>query len=132
LGDIKHAYTKSDTLQKREFVNMVFDGNLLPRGYISNTYNFRYVFLIMPVKWRKRDVLYKKRGKPFGNPSQWDEGFEPRPLKRGVEPAELTPKQFVTFVSVIKKCANIRHFSRFASKKQKIIIFLRQQNVLRI
>lgn len=28
LGDIRYLYTKSDTLQKREFVNMVFDGNL--------------------------------------------------------------------------------------------------------
>jgi len=28
LADIKHVYTKSDILQKREFVNMVFDGNL--------------------------------------------------------------------------------------------------------
>lgn len=28
LGDVRHIYTKSDILQKREFVNMVFDGNL--------------------------------------------------------------------------------------------------------
>jgi len=28
LGDIRHIYTKSDVLQKRQFVNMVFDGNL--------------------------------------------------------------------------------------------------------
>lgn len=27
----------------------------------------------MPVKWKKRDVLYtKKEGKPFGNPSRWN------------------------------------------------------------
>jgi hypothetical protein len=65
--------------KKREFVNMVFDGNLYyQEGTIEH---LQWIcFLIMPVKWRKRDVLYKKEGKPCGNPSQGDEGFEPRPL----------------------------------------------------
>jgi hypothetical protein len=71
--------SRSDTLQKREFVNMVFDGNLLPRGYISNTYNFRYVFLIMPVKWRKRDVLYKKEGNLAVIPHSMMRGSNPDP-----------------------------------------------------
>nr|WP_315167163.1 recombinase family protein [uncultured Flavobacterium sp.] len=37
LGDIRHIYTKADILQKREFVNMVFDGNLYYQEGIYRT-----------------------------------------------------------------------------------------------
>jgi DNA invertase Pin-like site-specific DNA recombinase len=37
LGDIRHIYTKSDILQKRQFVNTVFDGNLYYQEGIYRT-----------------------------------------------------------------------------------------------
>ena len=44
MGDIKHVDTKLDVLQKRQFVNMVFDGNLYYEQGISNTYNDGDIF----------------------------------------------------------------------------------------
>jgi len=44
LGDIRHIYDRSNTLQKREFVNMVFDGNLYYQEGIYRTPTMMDIF----------------------------------------------------------------------------------------
>lgn len=40
---MKYVYTQADTMQKREFISMVFDNNLYYQEGVSNTYNDGYV-----------------------------------------------------------------------------------------
>ncbi|REG99390.1 hypothetical protein C8P67_1045 [Flavobacterium aquicola] len=62
LGDIKHIYTESDILQKREFVNMVFDGNLYYEQGIYRTPTMLDIFSHNASKMEERSYLiYKKK-----------------------------------------------------------------------
>jgi site-specific DNA recombinase len=61
LGDIRHIYTKSGTLQKREFVNMVFDGNLYYQEGIYRTPTMLDMFSHNASKMEEKGCLvYKK------------------------------------------------------------------------
>jgi hypothetical protein len=93
LGDIRHIYAKSDTLQKREFVNMVFDGNLY---YQEGTYRTPTMLDMLShnaSKMEEKGILYiKKRDNLKDYPSKWgDRGFgtPTSRCKRGVEPAGI-------------------------------------------
>ena len=62
LGDIRHVYTKSDTLQKREFVNMVFDGNLYYQEGIYRTPTILDIFSHNASKMEEKGCLiYQKK-----------------------------------------------------------------------
>ena len=62
LGDIRHIYTKSDTLQKRAFVNMVFDGNLYYQEGIYRTPTMMDIFSHNASKMEEKGyLLYKKK-----------------------------------------------------------------------
>ena len=62
LGDIRHIYNKSDTLQKREFVNMVFDGNLYYQEGIYRTPTMMEIFSHNASKMEEKGyLLYKKK-----------------------------------------------------------------------
>tara|TARA_R110002033_G_scaffold46226_5_gene90731 strand:+ start:1586 stop:3109 length:1524 start_codon:yes stop_codon:yes gene_type:complete len=62
LGDIKHVYTRSDTLQKREFVKMVFNGNLYYQEGIYRTPTILDIFSHNASKMEEKGCLiYKKK-----------------------------------------------------------------------
>lgn len=62
LGDIKHIYNKSDVLQKREFVNMVFDGNLYYEKGIYRTPTMLSILSHNASKMEEKGYLiYKKK-----------------------------------------------------------------------
>jgi len=62
LGDIKHIYNKSDVLQKREFVNMVFDGNLYYEQGIYRTPAMLSILSHNASKMEEKGYLiYKKK-----------------------------------------------------------------------
>jgi len=62
LGDIRHIYSRSDTLQKREFVNMVFDGNLYYQEGIYRTPTMMDIFSHNARKMEEKGyLLYKKK-----------------------------------------------------------------------
>jgi len=62
LGDIRHVYTKSDTLQKRAFVKMVFDGNLYYQEGMYRTPTMMEIFSHNASKMEEKGyLLYKKK-----------------------------------------------------------------------
>lgn len=62
LGDIRHIYDRSNTLQKREFVNMVFDGNLYYQEGIYRTPTMMDIFSHNASKMEEKGYLiYKKK-----------------------------------------------------------------------
>jgi site-specific DNA recombinase len=62
LGNIRQIYTKSDTLQKREFVNRVFDGNLYYQEGIYRTPTMLDIFSHNASKMEEKGcLLYKKK-----------------------------------------------------------------------
>lgn len=62
LGNIRQIYTKSDTLQKREFVNRVFDGNLYYQEGIYRTPTMLDIFSHNASKMEEKGCLiYKKK-----------------------------------------------------------------------
>lgn len=62
LGDIRHIYDRSNTLQKREFVNMVFDGNLYYQEGIYRTPTMMDIFSHNASKMEEKGyLLYKKK-----------------------------------------------------------------------
>lgn len=62
LGDIRHIYIKSDTLKKREFVNMVFEGNLYYEKGIYRTPTMLDMFSHNASKMEEKGYLiYKKK-----------------------------------------------------------------------
>lgn len=62
LGDIRHIYDRSNTLQKREFVNMVFDGNLYYQEGIYRTPTMMDIFSYNASKMEEKGYLiYKKK-----------------------------------------------------------------------
>jgi hypothetical protein len=66
LGNIRQIYTKSDTLQKREFVKRVFDGNLYYQDGSYRTPTMLDIFSHKASKMEEKGCLiYKKRGKTF-------------------------------------------------------------------
>jgi len=66
LTDMKYVYKQSDTLQKREFVNMVFDSNLYYEKGIYRTPTMLQVFSHNYLKMKEKGVLiYEKRGDDF-------------------------------------------------------------------
>lgn len=76
LGDVRHVYSSANTLQKREFVNMVFDGNLYYQEGIYRTPTMLNIFSRNASKKEEKGyrIIQKKEGKPFGNPSKWSRG----------------------------------------------------------
>lgn len=62
LGDIRYIYAKSDTLKKREFVNMVFEGNLYYEKGIYRTPTMLDMFSHNASKMEEKGCLiYKKK-----------------------------------------------------------------------
>ncbi|QNL47771.1 hypothetical protein H8S90_13165 [Olivibacter sp. SDN3] len=66
LTDMRHVYSKSNTLQKREFVNMVFDSNL---HYESGIYRIPTMLGILShnhLKMKEKGLLiYEKKEGPL-------------------------------------------------------------------
>ncbi len=62
LTDMKHVYSRADTLQKREFVNMVFDSNLY---YENGIYRTPTMFGLLSHNHLKRKekglLIYEKK-----------------------------------------------------------------------
>lgn len=62
MGDIRHVYTKLDVLQKRQFVNMVFDGNLYYEQGIYRTPTMMEIFSHNASKMKEKGYLiYQKK-----------------------------------------------------------------------
>lgn len=62
LGDVRHVYSSANTLQKREFVNMVFDGNLYYQEGIYRTPTMLDIFSRNASKMEEKGYLiYKKK-----------------------------------------------------------------------
>jgi site-specific DNA recombinase len=63
LTDIPYVYSKSDTLQKREFINLVFDNNLYYHNGIYRTPTMLNIFSHNHLKMREKGYLiYEKIG----------------------------------------------------------------------
>jgi hypothetical protein len=82
LTDMRQVYTVSDTLQKREFVNKVFDSNLYYENGIYRTPAMLGLLSHNHLKMsEKRLLIYeKKRGFLMKTLSAEGEGFEPPDL----------------------------------------------------
>ena len=62
LTDMKHVYSRADTLQKREFVNMVFDSNLYYENGIYRTPTMLGLLSHNHLKMKEKGLLiYKKK-----------------------------------------------------------------------
>lgn len=62
LSDMRYVYSKSDTLQKREFVNLVFDSNLYYENGLYRTPTMLGVLSRNHLKMKERGLLiYKKK-----------------------------------------------------------------------
>lgn len=62
LTDMRYVYCKSDTLQKREFVNLVFDSNLYYENGIYRTPTMMDIFSYNRLKMREKGYLiYEKK-----------------------------------------------------------------------
>ena len=62
LTDMKFVYSKANTLQKREFVNIVFDSNLYYENGIYRTPTMLDLFSINHLKMKEENLLiYTKK-----------------------------------------------------------------------
>jgi hypothetical protein len=88
-------------------------------------------YLIMPVKWEEKGILYKKKKRDNFLLSltvgRWGVEPTPRCVNEVLSNQLTTPESIKSLSFPLIACANIHHFSRFASKKQKIIKFLQLQ-----
>ena len=66
LGDLKHVYEVSDTLQKRQLVSLVFDSNLYYKDGVYRTPTMLDALSHNSLKMKEKGVLiYEKRGDDF-------------------------------------------------------------------
>lgn len=66
LTDISSVYTKANTLEKREFVNLVFDSNLYYEEGIYRTPTMLHVFSCNQLKMKNKGLLiYEKKRDDF-------------------------------------------------------------------
>ena len=66
LTDISSVYTKANTLEKREFVNLVFDSNLYYEEGIYRTPTMLHVFTCNQLKMKNKGLLiYEKKRDDF-------------------------------------------------------------------
>ena len=77
LTDMKHVYSRTDALQKREFVNMVFDSNLY---YENGIYRIPTVLGLLSHNHlkMKRILIYKKEGLLDEDPLSGESGIRTR------------------------------------------------------
>lgn len=62
LSDMRYVYTRSDTLQKREFINMVFDNNLYYQDSIYRTPTMLRLFTHNALQMKEEGYLiYEKK-----------------------------------------------------------------------
>ncbi len=77
LTDMKHVYSRADTLQKREFVNMVFDSNLYYENGIYRTPTMLGLLSHNHLKMKEKGLLIyeKKEGLPDEDPLSGERGL---------------------------------------------------------
>ena len=69
LSDLGYVYTQSDTMLKREFVNLVFDNNLYYQEGIFRTPTMLQIFTHKALEMKEKGYLiYEKKGEDFDNP----------------------------------------------------------------
>src|SRR5690606_18400516 len=62
LSDMRYVYTKSDTMQKRDFINRVFDNNLYYKEGIYRTPTMLRLFTHNALKMKEKGLLiYEKK-----------------------------------------------------------------------
>lgn len=62
LTDMKFVYSKANTLQKREFVNIVLDNNLYYKNGIYRTPTMMGLFSINHLKIKEENLFTQKKG----------------------------------------------------------------------
>ncbi len=77
LSDMRYVYTQSDTLDKREFVNLVFDNNLYYQDGIYRTPTMMRIFTSNALKMKEKGYLVyeKKEGFSDKTPSSGERGI---------------------------------------------------------
>lgn len=66
LGDMKYVYTQADTMQKREFISMVFDNNLYYQEGIYRTPTMMDMFTHNSLQMKEKGYLiYEKKRDDF-------------------------------------------------------------------
>ena len=106
LTDMKHVYSRADTLQKREFVNMVFDSNLYYENDIYRTPTMLGLFSHNHLKMKEKGLLIyeKKEGLLDEDPLSGERGIR--------TPGPVTVNSF-------QDC-RIRPLCHFSSKTRNI------------
>ena len=65
LTDLRHVYTTADTLQKREFIHLVFDNNLYYENGIYRTPTMMPLLAHNHLKMREKNLLYYEKKEGF-------------------------------------------------------------------
>src|SRR5690606_15181796 len=103
LTDMRHVYTVSDTLQKREFVNRVFDSNMYYENGIYRTPTMLDLASHNHLKMKEKGLLIyeKKEGLLDEAPLSGERGIGLAPLAPDTnpKPSRIEPRPTLRFES---------------------------------